>query len=116
MTTGTEPSTRPGNRSDALTVMQRIFNEGFATGDVSVVDELCSPNLVEHQFDWPAAASTRSNRSSLRSAESTRPCPTCHSPSRTPSSKTTVWVRVRARGTASGPYFGPPAAVPSTSP
>ena len=37
-------------RSDAYVVMRRMFDEGFATGDGAVVDELCSPELVEHQF------------------------------------------------------------------
>jgi hypothetical protein len=31
-------------------VMRRIFDEGFATRNASVVDKLCSPSLVEHQF------------------------------------------------------------------
>ena len=35
-------------------VMRRIFDEGFAAGDASVVDELCSPSLVEHQFGLAA--------------------------------------------------------------
>ena len=33
-----------------LEVLRRIFDEGFATGNDAVVDELCSPDLVEHQF------------------------------------------------------------------
>src|ERR1700729_2203535 len=37
-------------RSTAYAVMQRIFDEGFATGDGSVADELCSPDVVDHQF------------------------------------------------------------------
>ena len=37
-------------RSTAYAVMQRIFDEGFATGDGSVAAELCSPDLVDHQF------------------------------------------------------------------
>jgi ketosteroid isomerase-like protein len=37
-------------RSTAYAVMQRIFDEGFANGDGSVADELCSPDLVDHQF------------------------------------------------------------------
>ena len=36
--------------SPAFTVMRRIFEEGFATGDTAVVDELCAADLVEHQF------------------------------------------------------------------
>ena len=36
-------STTSPTRSTAYAVMQRIFDEGFATGDGSVADELCSP-------------------------------------------------------------------------
>src|SRR5580693_1606080 len=43
-------STTSQTRSTAYAVMQRIFDEGFATGDGSVADELCSPGLVDHQF------------------------------------------------------------------
>jgi hypothetical protein len=34
--------------SEALTVMRRMFDEGFATGETVVVDELCAADLVEH--------------------------------------------------------------------
>ena len=48
-TSGTRPdSTR------AYHVMRRIFEEGFAAGDASVVDELSLPDLVEHQFGLAA--------------------------------------------------------------
>jgi hypothetical protein len=43
-----QDSTRP------YYVMRRIFEEGFAAGDASVVDELCAPDLVEHQFGLAA--------------------------------------------------------------
>ncbi len=47
-TTAAKPSlTGP---SEVLTVLSRIFDEGFATGNGVVADELCSPDLVEHQF------------------------------------------------------------------
>ncbi len=50
MTTLDHPRAGGHRQSEALTVMQRIFAEGFAAGDSAVVDELCSPDLVEHQF------------------------------------------------------------------
>jgi hypothetical protein len=43
----TEPAT---GRSAAYRVLERIFDEGFATGNDAIVDEICSPDLVEHQF------------------------------------------------------------------
>jgi hypothetical protein len=47
-------STTSQTRSTAYAVMQRIFEEGFATGDGSVADELCSRDLVDHQFGPPS--------------------------------------------------------------
>src|ERR1700730_906326 len=43
-------STTSQTRSTAYAVMQRISDEGFATDDGSVADELCSPSLLDHQF------------------------------------------------------------------
>ena len=43
-------STTSQTRSTAYAVMQRIFDEGFAVGDGSVADELCSSDLLDHQF------------------------------------------------------------------
>ena len=46
---GTSTSPLPvEHRSEALTVMWRMFDEGFATGGTAVVDELCAADLVEH--------------------------------------------------------------------
>ena len=42
-------STASQTRSTAYTVMQRIFDEGFAAGDGSVAVELCSPDFLDHQ-------------------------------------------------------------------
>ena len=39
----------------SLEVMRRMFAEGFAIGNDTIVDELCSPDLVEHQFGLAAA-------------------------------------------------------------
>jgi hypothetical protein len=46
-TTASGPAT---SRSQAYRVLERIFDEGFATGNDAIVDEICSPDLVEHQF------------------------------------------------------------------
>ena len=43
----------------ALQVLRRMFDEGFSTGDDAIVDELCSPDLVEHQFGLAARSSGR---------------------------------------------------------
>ena len=36
--------------SPAARVVERMLTEGFATGNTDIVDELCSPDLIEHQF------------------------------------------------------------------
>jgi hypothetical protein len=48
MSTSTSPGTSsPGTgsprTSTAYRVLERIFNEGFATGNDAIVDEICSP-------------------------------------------------------------------------
>jgi hypothetical protein len=48
--TTTSPPVMGRSQSAAFTVMQRIFDEGFATGDGSVADQVCAPGLVDHQF------------------------------------------------------------------
>ena len=37
-------------RTAAYRVLRRIFDEGFATGNDAIADEVCSPDLVDHQF------------------------------------------------------------------
>ena len=49
------------DRSEAFTVLQRMLDEGFATGDASVVDQLCSPGLIDHQFGLAGTARRRSS-------------------------------------------------------
>jgi hypothetical protein len=45
---------QPGHTRE-YEVMRRIFEEGFATGNAAIVDELCSPGMVEHQFGLAGA-------------------------------------------------------------
>jgi predicted ester cyclase len=106
-----QPTSRPA--ADPLTVLRRIFDEGFATGDAGVVDELCSPDLVEHQFGLSgsgpeAIAHVKAAIVDLHGV--------------VPDMAFTIedsvvvgeiiWLRVRARGTATGPFFGPPSGRP----
>ena len=49
---GREEGQQPGEGvrvSLALTVMEGMF-EGFATGNDDIVDQLCAPDMIEHQF------------------------------------------------------------------
>ncbi len=109
MTTTTEPSVTDRDRSEAFTVMQRIFDEGFATGDGTVVDELCSSDLVEHQFglSGTGAEAIQHVKDAIRDVHSAVPNISFIIEDSVERADT-IWVRVRAQGTATGPFFGPP--------
>jgi predicted ester cyclase len=93
----------------ALAVMERIFAEGFATGNADVVDAVCSPDLVEHQFR-PAsgdADAIEQVKDAIRSLHRAVP-DISFTIEDSVEQGDKIWVRVRAQGTASGPFFGPP--------
>ncbi|MEO5653265.1 MAG: ester cyclase [Marmoricola sp.] len=97
----------------SLEVMHRMFDEGFSTGNDAIVDELCSPDLVEHQFGLAGvgAEAIAHVKAAIRDVHAA-----------VPDMRFTiedsvvegdhVWVRVRGRGTNSGPFFGAPSGRP----
>jgi predicted ester cyclase len=101
------------HRSDALTVMRRIFDEGFATGETAVVDELCAADLVEHQFGMAGvgAEAIQHVKDAIRQVHAATP-DISFTIEDSVERGDTIWVRVRARGTATGPFFGPPSGRP----
>jgi len=103
----TEPAASGRSRSDAYAVMRRIFEEGFATGDGSVVDELCSPDLVEHQFglSGTGADAIQHVKDAIRDVHRAVPDISFAIEDAVEDGDT---IRVRAQGTATGPFFGPP--------
>jgi predicted ester cyclase len=107
MPTTTDPRTE--HRSAAYTVMRRMFEEGFATGDTAVVDELCAPDLVEHQFGMAGvgAEAIQHVKDGIRDVHTMTP-DISFTIEDAVEQGDTIWVRVRARGTATGPFFGPP--------
>ena len=93
----------------SLKVMHRMFDVGFATGNDAIVDELCSPDLVEHQFGLAGAgveaiahvkAAIRDVHGAVPDMRFTIEDSVVHGDR--------VWVRVRGRGTNTGSFFGPP--------
>ena len=100
-------------RSSALVVMQRMFDEGFATGDGAIVDELCSPDLLEHQFGLSGerADAIAHVKDAMRDVHGAFP-DIAFTIEDAVESGDTIWVRVHARGTATGPFFGPPSGRP----
>ena len=93
----------------ARRVLQRMFDEGFATGDDTIVDELCSADLVEHQFGLAGrgAEAVEHVKAAIRDVHGMAP-DLRFTIEDAVESGDTIWVRVRGRGTATGPFFGPP--------
>lgn len=100
-------------RSTAHRVMQRIFDEGFATGNADIVDELCGPDLVEHQFGMAGtgAEAIAHVKDAIRQVHAATPDMSFNIEDAVESGDT-IWARVQARGTATGPFFGPPSGRP----
>lgn len=97
----------------ASTVMRRMLDEGFAAGDTSVVDELCAPELIEHQFGLAGTGTEAIAhvKAAIRDLHATIRDLTFTVEDETESGDT-IWVRARARGTATGTFFGPPSGRP----
>lgn len=95
--------------SVAFTVMRRIFDEGFATGDTAIVDEVCSPELIEHQFGLAGTGEVaiENVKHAIRRVHAAVPDLTFALDDWVERGDT-IWVRVQGHGTATGPFFGPP--------
>jgi predicted ester cyclase len=93
----------------ALQVLRRMFDEGFSTGNDAIIDELCAPDLVEHQFGLAGdgAAAIEHVKAAVRDVHRAAP-DLRFTIEDAVESGDTIWVRARGRGTASGPFFGPP--------
>ena len=101
-------------RSTAYEVMRRMFDEGFATGNGAIVDELVSPNLVEHQFGLAgasSAAAVQHVKDAMADVHRAVPDIVFFIEDHVEADDT-IWVRAHAQGTATGPFFGPPSGRP----
>lgn len=96
----------------ARAVIQRML-EAFAAGDTTVVDQLCAPDLVEHQFGMAGtgAEAIAHVKAAIQDLHATIPDLSITIED-TVETGDTIWVRARARGTATGPFFGPPSGRP----
>lgn len=111
---GTTAGPRPvAPRSAPLALMRRLFDEGFATGNTAIADELCSPDFVEHQFGLASegAAAIENLKAAIADVHATMP-DASFSIEDSAFSDGKIWIRVRVTGTATGPYFGPPSGRP----
>ena len=103
------PPAADRSQSAAYTVMRRIFDEGFATGDGRVADEVCGPDLVDHQFGLAGTGAEAIQHLKDAIADVHRAVPDIHfTIEDSVEQGDAIWVRVRGRGTATGPFFGPP--------
>lgn len=96
-----------------LRVMHRMFDEGFATGNDAIVDMLCSPDLVEHQFGLAGRGpdAIAHVKAAIRDVHAAVP-DMRFTVEDSVVAGDRVWVRVRGRGTNTGPFFGPPSGGP----
>lgn len=100
-------------RSDAYRLVHRILVDGFSTGDGSVVDEVCSPDLVEHQFGLAGRGAEAIAHLKAAIADVHRGVPDLtFTIEDSVEAGDTLWVRARGRGHATGPFFGPPSGRP----
>ncbi|MGA8014320.1 MAG: ester cyclase [Candidatus Dormiibacterota bacterium] len=95
-----------GEEERNLTAFHRLIDEGFSGGDLSVVDEVCAEDHIEHQdgFDPPDRQGVKHGIAFLHRLS--------------PDIAVTVedltvrgdkvWARLRARGTHSGDLLGGP--------
>jgi predicted ester cyclase len=97
----------------AYRVLERIFDEGFAIGNDAIVDEVCSPDLVEHQFGTAGrgAEAIEHVKAAIRDVHAAVP-DIRFTIEDSAENGDVIWVRVRAQGTATGPFFGPPSGQP----
>ena len=104
-------------RSTAYAAMQRIFDEGFAAGDGSVADELCSPDFLDHQFGTAGrgADAIAHVKDAMRDVHRAFPDINFTIEDAVESGDT-IWVRVRGQGRRPARSSGRPAAGPWTSP
>lgn len=95
--------------SPAAHVVERMLHEGFAAGDTDIVDELCAPDLIEHQFgltgEGPAAI--EKIKRGIRTVHGAFP-DLRFTVADIAEDGETVWVRAEATGTHTGPFLGPP--------
>src|SRR5262249_18818259 len=99
--------------SKAYRVMERVLTEGFAAGKTEIVDELFSPDLIEHQFGLAGAGADALEhvRAAMRNVHEIVPDLQITIEDAVETGDT-IWVRFRGRGTATGPFFGPPSGQP----
>jgi predicted SnoaL-like aldol condensation-catalyzing enzyme len=93
---------------EKVNVVRRLFEEGFSKGNLSVVDETVSRDLLEHQrFDPPLPRGPEGTKALISGLRSMFPdIKLVIEDTAVEGDK--VWVRARARGTNNGSIMGKP--------
>lgn len=95
--------------STRVNVLERMLHEGFAGGDTDVVDELCSPDLVEHQFGLSGSGAQAIAKVKHAISEVHAGLPDLRfTIGDWAEHGDTVWVRAEGIGTNTGAFMGPP--------
>ncbi|HEX5728035.1 ester cyclase [Microbacterium sp.] len=99
--------------SPSVRVVERMLTEGFATGNTDIVDELCSPDLVEHQFGLSGRGREAIDKVKRGITDVFRAMPDIRFTIEDWSEHgDTVWIRAEATATQTGPFMGPPTGRP----
>lgn len=99
--------------SESLRVIERMLVEGFAGGSTDIVDELCSPHLIEHQFGLAGEGAVAIGKLKRGITEVHAGMPDLHFTVEDWAAQgDMIWVRAEGTGTNTGPFFGPPTGKP----
>ncbi len=97
------------SNTTAIEVVERMLHEGFAAGNPDIVDELCAPDMVEHQFGLSGVGETALEKLKRGILTVHTAFPDLHfTVADTAQVGDTVWIRAEATGTHTGPFIGPP--------
>ena len=99
--------------SPALRLVERMLDEGFAAGRLEVVDEVCSPDIVEHQFGMSGTGAEAIAYIKRCMVDVHTAFPDLHFTVRDWVERDgLIWVRAEGIGTNTGPFAGPPTGKP----
>ncbi len=97
------------NRTPEVQMLERMLTEGFATGDTAIVDELCAPDLIEHQFGMTGVGEDAIQKVKRGIEQVHQGMPDISfTVEDWAQVGDIVWMRAEATGTNTGPFFGPP--------
>lgn len=100
-------------RPPAVDIVARVLLEGFAFGDEDVIDQICAPDLVEHQLGMQGSGRQAIDKIKRAIREVHGAMPDLHFDIADWSQNgDVVWVRAEGTGTNTGPFLGPPTGKP----